>query len=108
MHDTALGWRLVNPRMAERHSTESMGETAENVAERYRVARSDQGAFALRSHRRAVAAAREGRFAEELVAIEAPRATGRSIRLVDRWKSARWRRFPARSAPPASSSATSI
>src|SRR5919197_4715990 len=84
MHDTALGWRLVNPRMAERHSTGSMGETAENVAERYRVARSDQGAFALRSHRRAVAAAREGRFAEELVAIEAPRAKGRGIRLVDR------------------------
>ncbi len=37
MHDTALGWRLINPRMAERYSTESMGETAENVAERYGV-----------------------------------------------------------------------
>jgi 3-oxoadipyl-CoA thiolase len=84
MHDTALGWRLVNPRMAERHSTESMGETAENVAERYRVAREDQDAFALRSHRRAVAAAREGRFADELVPIEAPSVNGRASELVDR------------------------
>jgi 3-oxoadipyl-CoA thiolase len=81
MHDTALGWRLVNPRLAERHSTESMGETAENVAERYRVSRPDQDEFALRSHERAVAAGAEGRFADELVAIEAPH--GRSTRLVD-------------------------
>jgi 3-oxoadipyl-CoA thiolase len=84
MHDTALGWRLVNPRMAERHSTESMGETAENVAERYRVARDDQDTFALRSHQRAVAATREGRFADELVPIEAPSANGRGTSLVDR------------------------
>jgi 3-oxoadipyl-CoA thiolase len=81
MHDTALGWRLVNPRLAERHSTESMGETAENVAERYRVSRPDQDEFALRSHERAVAAGAEGRFADELVAIEAP--SGHSTRLVD-------------------------
>ncbi len=72
MHDTALGWRLVNPRMAERYSTESMGETAENVAERYGVPRSEQDRFALQSHMRAVAATREGRFADELVPIEAP------------------------------------
>src|SRR5581483_951260 len=52
MHDTALGWRLVNPRMAERYSTESMGETAENVAERYGVPRSEQDRFALQSHMR--------------------------------------------------------
>jgi 3-oxoadipyl-CoA thiolase len=81
MHDTTLGWRLVNPRMAERHSTESMGETAENVAERYRVSREDQDAFALRSHQRAVAAGREGRFAEEIVAVEA--RNGRETRLVE-------------------------
>src|SRR5687768_13914041 len=56
MHDTALGWRLINPRMAAMHSTESMGETAENVAERFSVSREDQDAFALRSHRRAIAA----------------------------------------------------
>ncbi|HET7177913.1 MAG TPA: thiolase family protein [Solirubrobacterales bacterium] len=74
MYDTTLGWRLVNPRMAELGvSTESMGETGENVAERYGVSREDQDAFALRSHRRAVAAAAEGRFAAEIAPIEAPR-----------------------------------
>jgi len=74
MHDTTLGWRLVNPRMAELGvSTEAMGETAENVAERYGVSRADQDAYALRSHRRAVAAADEGRFAGEIVPIEARR-----------------------------------
>jgi 3-oxoadipyl-CoA thiolase len=74
MHDTTLGWRLVNPRMAELGvSTESMGETAENVAERYGIDREDQDAFALRSHQRAVAAAEAGRPAEEIVPIEAPK-----------------------------------
>ena len=72
MHDTALGWRLVNPRMADRYSTESMGETAENVAERYGVPRSDQDRFALQSHSRAVSATDEGRFAHEVVPVEAP------------------------------------
>ena len=61
MHDTSLGWRLVNPRMAERYSTESMGETAENVAERYGDRpRATRTSFALRSHARAVAAGRRG------------------------------------------------
>ncbi len=74
MHDTTLGWRLVNPRMAELGvSTESMGETGENVAERYGVSREDQDAFGLRSHQRAVAAAEAGVFAEEIVPIESPR-----------------------------------
>jgi len=73
MHDTTLGWRFVNPRMAELGvSTESMGETGENVADRYGVSREDQDAFALRSHQRAVAAAEAGLFAEEIVTIEAP------------------------------------
>jgi 3-oxoadipyl-CoA thiolase len=75
LHDTTLGWRLINPRMSERYSTESMGETGENVAERYGVAREDQDAFALRSHQRAVAARSDGRFAEEIVPIETPPAT---------------------------------
>ncbi len=70
MYDTTLGWRMVNPRMAEMYSTESMGETGENVAERYGVSREDQDGFALRSHQRAVAAAEEGRFAEEIVPVE--------------------------------------
>jgi acetyl-CoA C-acetyltransferase len=77
MHDTSLGWRLVNPLMAERYSTESMGETAENVAERYGISRPEQDRFALQSHTRAVDAAKTGRFADELVSIEAPSADGR-------------------------------
>jgi 3-oxoadipyl-CoA thiolase len=77
MHDTTLGWRFVNPRMAELGvSTESMGETGENVAERYEISREDQDAFALRSHQRAVAAAEAGLFAEEIVPIEAPKGRG--------------------------------
>jgi 3-oxoadipyl-CoA thiolase len=70
MYDTTLGWRLVNPRMEELYSTESMGETGENVAERYEVSREDQDAFALRSHQRAVAAAEDGRFGEEIVPVQ--------------------------------------
>jgi acetyl-CoA C-acetyltransferase len=79
MHDTTLGWRLVNPRMGELGvSTESMGETAENVAERYGVGREEQDAYALRSHQRAVAAANDGRFDDQIVAIEAPRGRGKN------------------------------
>jgi 3-oxoadipyl-CoA thiolase len=74
--DTTIGWRFTNPLMAERHSTESMGETAENVAERYGVSREDQDAFALQSHRRAIAAAEAGRFDEEIVAVDAPQPKG--------------------------------
>ncbi len=78
MHDTTLGWRMINPRMAELGvCTESMGETGENVAERYAISREDQDAFALRSHRRAVAAAKAGKLAEEIVPIEAPQ--GREV-----------------------------
>ena len=74
MHDTTLGWRMINPRMQQLGlSTESMGETAENVAERYGIGREAQDAYALRSHRRAVAAAEAGLFAEEIAPIEARR-----------------------------------
>ncbi len=74
LHDTTLGWRLVNARMGELGvSTESMGETGENVAERYGIGREAQDAYALRSHRRAVEATASGRFAEEIVPIEARR-----------------------------------
>jgi 3-oxoadipyl-CoA thiolase len=80
MHDTTLGWRLVNPRMAELGvSTESMGETGENVAERFGISREDQDAFALRSHRRAVAAAEAGLFAEEIAPIEAPKGRRETV-----------------------------
>src|SRR4051794_21656507 len=84
MHDTALGWRLVNPRMAEMHSTESMGETGENVAERYGVSREEQDGFALRSHQRAVAAADEGRFGDELIPVDVPGERGKGTVTVER------------------------
>jgi 3-oxoadipyl-CoA thiolase len=72
--DTTLGWRLINPNMS--HSTESMGETGENVAERYGVSREDQDAFALESHRRALAATEEGRLDDELVTIDVAQPKG--------------------------------
>jgi acetyl-CoA acetyltransferase len=65
--DSALGWRFVNPRMAERYSTEAMGETAENLAEVYRISREAQDKFALRSHQKAVSATQRGIFEDELV-----------------------------------------
>ncbi len=77
LYDTTLGWRMVNPRMAERYSTESMGETGENVAERYAISREDQDRFALQSHQRALAAQREGRLAEQIAPVEVPPRTKR-------------------------------
>ena len=67
--DTTLGWRFPNPRMEEMFPLESMGETGENVAERYQVTREEQDAFALQSHRRWAAAQEAGRFADELVPV---------------------------------------
>ena len=72
LFDTTLGWRMINPRMEERHSTESMGETGENVAEKYGISREQQDRFALQSHQRAVAARGEGRFAEQIVPVDVP------------------------------------
>jgi 3-oxoadipyl-CoA thiolase len=69
VYDTTLGWRFPNPRLAEMFPLESMGETGENVAERWGVSREEQDAFALRSQQRWAAAATEGRFDDELVAI---------------------------------------
>jgi 3-oxoadipyl-CoA thiolase len=69
MYDTTLGWRFPNPRLAERFPLESMGETGENVAERWGVSRADQDAFALRSQQRWASAAEAGRFDAEVVAV---------------------------------------
>ncbi|SEO31664.1 acetyl-CoA acyltransferase [Actinacidiphila rubida] len=71
-HDTRLGWRLTNPRMAELHGVLSMGETAEEVAERHGVTRADQDAFALRSHRLAAAARKDGLFDAEILPVTRP------------------------------------
>ena len=70
--DTSLGWRFPNPRLAARFPLEAMGETGENVAERWKLTREAQDAFALRSHQRAVAAWEAGRFADEVVAVPLP------------------------------------
>lgn len=70
--DTRLGWRLVSPRMAELYPPVSLGETAENVADRYGVDRSAQDEFALRSHQRAAAARDGGRFDAEIVPVQTP------------------------------------
>jgi 3-oxoadipyl-CoA thiolase len=67
--DTTLGWRFPNENMEAMFPLESMGETGENVAERFGIGREQQDAFALRSHRRWAAAAEAGRFAEELLAV---------------------------------------
>ena len=80
--NTALGWRYPNPRMEAMHGTESMGETAENLAEMYGISRQSQDEFALQSHLRAVAAIDSGRFAEEIVAVPIPQRKGAPI-LVD-------------------------
>jgi 3-oxoadipyl-CoA thiolase len=69
MYDTTLGWRFTNPRLTEMFPPEAMGETGENVAERWKVSREDQDAFALASQRRWAAAADAGRFDDELVAV---------------------------------------
>ena len=74
--DTTLGWRFVNPRLAERHHPYSMGETAENVADRWGVSRDRQDAFALESQQRAVAAIDAGRFDGQIVPVEVPQKRG--------------------------------
>jgi 3-oxoadipyl-CoA thiolase len=76
VHDTALGWRLVNPKMAETYGTLQMGETAERVAAKYEIERSAQDEFALRSHQRAVEAQRSGRFEGEIVPVTVPQRKG--------------------------------
>ena len=76
LQDTTIGWRFPNPRLAEVYPLYSMGETAENVAERYAISREDQDLFAWESQQRAAAAMRGGIFAEEIVAVTVPRPRG--------------------------------
>ena len=74
--DTTLGWRFVNPKLAAMHHPYSMGETAENVAERWGISRERQDDFALESQRRAAAAVEAGRFDDQLVPITIPQKKG--------------------------------
>jgi 3-oxoadipyl-CoA thiolase len=79
LQDTTLGWRFVNPKLAQQHYPYSMGETAENVAERWEIGRDLQDAFALASQRKAVAAIEAGRFDEQIVPIPVPQRNGESV-----------------------------
>ncbi len=79
MFDTSLGWRYPNPKLAALFPLEQMGETAENVAEQWKISRADQDAFALASHQKAVAAQKEGRFAAELTPVEIAQKKGPAV-----------------------------
>jgi 3-oxoadipyl-CoA thiolase len=76
LFDTSLGWRFVNPKMKSKYGVDSMGQTAENVAEQYEVSRGDQDAFALRSQQKAATARTRGRFNKEIVPIEIAQKKG--------------------------------
>ncbi|WP_434728444.1 3-oxoadipyl-CoA thiolase [Pseudomonas soli] len=76
LFDTTIGWRFVNPSMQAQYGIDSMPETAENVAERFNIAREDQDAFALRSQLKAAAAQANGRLAREIVAVEIAQRKG--------------------------------
>lgn len=80
IEDTTIGWRFVNPLMKEKYGTDSMPETAENVAEEYKISREDQDAFALRSQQRTAAAMQACRLSEEIVAVSIPQKKGDSIK----------------------------
>lgn len=83
LFDTTIGWRMVNPKLAAMYYPYSMGETAENLAERYEIPREEQDRFALESHRRAVRAQDEGWFDDEIVPVPVPDGKG-GTRLVTR------------------------
>jgi len=74
LFDTSIGWRFVNPAMRDQYGVDSMGQTAENVAEQWKVSREDQDAFAVRSQQKAAAARSSGRLGEEIVPVLVPGA----------------------------------
>lgn len=79
VHDTAIGWRFVNPRMQDRYGCDPMGATAEINGRDYSISREEQDEFALESHRKAVEARDGGRFEREIVPIEIPQRKGSPI-----------------------------
>ena len=82
LQDTTLGWRFINPKLSAMHHPYSMGETAENVAERYSITREEQDAYALRSQQKAVAAQQSGRFAVEIIPVTLPHKKGNEATIV--------------------------
>ncbi|MBX7144024.1 MAG: 3-oxoadipyl-CoA thiolase [Oligoflexia bacterium] len=79
LFDTSLGWRFVNPRMKELYGVDSMGQTAENLAEQCSISRADQDTYAMRSQLKAAAARKAGRFAEEIAPVIIQRPKGESV-----------------------------
>ncbi len=83
IYDTTIGWRFTNKRLAEMYHPYSMGETAENVAERWKITRAEQDAFALVSQQKYEAAHAAGRFREEMIAVHIPQKKG-DVLIVDK------------------------
>jgi 3-oxoadipyl-CoA thiolase len=79
MHDSSFGWRFVNPKMEELFGTEAMGETAENLVEKYQISRKDQDKFAKWSQMKAAAAWDNGRLAREVTEVSIPRRKGEPV-----------------------------
>ncbi len=79
--DTTLGWRYPNPKMVEMYGIDSMGETAENIAEKTKISRTEQDAFALQSHQRAIAAIDSGKFTKEIIPVEIPQKKGDALKV---------------------------
>lgn len=79
MYDTSFGWRFINPKLHAMYGTDAMGETAENLVEKYNITREDQDAFALNSQQKATAAQTSGRLAKEIVTVEIPQRKGDAI-----------------------------
>lgn len=79
MYDSSFGWRFINPKMKDMYGTDAMGETAENLVEKYNISREDQDKFALNSQMKATAAQNSGRFVKEIVAVEIPQRKGDAV-----------------------------
>ena len=76
MYDSSFGWRFINPKMHEMYGTDAMGETAENLVEKYNISKEDQDTFALKSQQKATAAQNSGRLAKEIIAVNIPQRKG--------------------------------
>lgn len=79
MYDSSFGWRFINPKLKELYGVDSMGETAENVAQQYQINREDQDAFGMRSHQKAAKAQEAGRFEKEIVPVSIPQRKGEPV-----------------------------
>lgn len=79
MHDTTFGWRFINPELDKHYGSEAMGETAENIVERYKISREDQDRFAAWSQQKAARGTQNGRLAEEIMPVSVPQRKGEPV-----------------------------